>query len=203
MPKLYGRASAPNVQKILWLAEELGLAFDRVDIGGPFGGLSDPAYLAKNPNGAIPTVEVDGFVLWESNAILRYFARQYPESELYPSGQRSAAMADQWLEWQNSALGLRIKGLMMALNKPGTPPDAVAAAMQEVARSAAILDGHLAGSPYLAGDAFTIADIAVGIGIHRWLQAPIERPHLPSLQTWYGRIVARPSFQLVRSLPLK
>lgn len=203
MATLFGRLYAPNVQKVLWLGVELGLTFDRIDVGGPFGGLDEPAYLDRNPTGTIPTLDDDGFVLWESNAILRYYARQFPDSGLYPLAPRDAAIVDQWMEWQNSALGLRVKALMVSLNRPGTPEEVVVRAGEELVLAMAIIDGQLTRTPFLAGQTFTLADIAVGIGIHRWLHAPVERPRLPAIAAWYERIGQRPSFAAVREWPMK
>src|SRR3546814_12971550 len=76
---IHGRANSSNVQKVLWLFDEIGLPFERVDRGGKFGGLDDPDYLALNPNGLVPTVIDGDLVLWESQAILRHYARQRPE----------------------------------------------------------------------------------------------------------------------------
>src|SRR3546814_1023050 len=81
---VHGRANSSNVQKVLWLFDEVGLAFERIDRGGRFGGLDDPAYRALNPNGLVPTVIDGGLVLWESHAILRHYARQYPAAALLP-----------------------------------------------------------------------------------------------------------------------
>src|SRR5437870_13018870 len=77
MLKVWGRKTSSNVQKVMWAIGELGLAHERVDIGGPFGGNKEPAYLAMNPNGLVPTLEEDNLILWESNSIVRYLAGRY------------------------------------------------------------------------------------------------------------------------------
>src|SRR5207237_9758255 len=71
MLKIWGRTTSSNVQKVLWCCAELGLEYERVDLGGPFGGNQDPEYLAMNPNGRVPTINDDGLILWESNTICR------------------------------------------------------------------------------------------------------------------------------------
>src|SRR5271154_3417757 len=89
MIKLWGRANSSNVMKVIWLLEELGLKYDRVDVGGAFGGTATPEYRAMNPLGLVPTLEDDGFRLFESNAILRYVCNAHAAtSTLYPQAAR-------------------------------------------------------------------------------------------------------------------
>src|SRR5687768_9505348 len=106
MLRIWGRANSSNVMKVLWLCDELGIAYERIDAGGAFGRTNEPDYLAKNPNALVPTIEEpDGFVLWESNAILRYLARsRAPGNPIYPSEPRVAADCDRWMDWQVSAI---------------------------------------------------------------------------------------------------
>src|SRR6266852_5049331 len=85
MLKIWGRTTSSNVQKVLWCCAELGIAYERVDLGGPFGGNRDPEYLAMNPNGRVPTISDDGLILWESNTICRYLAATRHGERLYPS----------------------------------------------------------------------------------------------------------------------
>ena len=99
MRRLWGRLTSVNVQKAVWGLDEAGLAYERIDAGGAYGVVSDPAYRALNPNGLVPTLEEDGFVLWESNAILRYLATDSSQLAL-PEDSRARAQVDQWLDWQ-------------------------------------------------------------------------------------------------------
>ena len=85
MLKIWGRTNSSNVKKVLWAAEELGLAYERIDAGGAFGIVDDPAYRALNPNGLVPTLEDGGLVLWESNAIVRYLSAQYGPEKFGPA----------------------------------------------------------------------------------------------------------------------
>jgi glutathione S-transferase len=196
MLKIWGRANSINVQKVLWAANEIGIAYERVDIGGPFGGDREPAYLALNPNGLIPTIEDDGFALWESNSIVRYLAASR-NSPLWPQDPKARAEAERWMDWQLTSLpGMTV--LFWGLVR--TPPEkrdpaAIEAARVQTAASWAIVDRHLAGRPFLAGDSFTMGDIPVGAMAYRWLNLPIERPALPNLQAWYQRLAARPPYR--------
>lgn len=196
MLKIWGRADAPNVQKVLWGCEELGLAYERIDVGGRFGGGDDPAYRAKNPNGLVPTLEDEAFVLWESHAILRYLAGAYPQPGLYPTGPRERAVIDQWLDWQAVHQAHAIRRLVMLLLKPGAAPapGEVEAARKDAEPLFQILEARLAHSPYMAAAAFTLADIPIGIGVRRWRDLPIERPALPAIDAWLRRLGQRPAF---------
>ena len=208
MLTLWGRATSTNVQKVIWACDELGLPYQRIDIGGPFGGNDDPAYRAKNPNGLIPTLEDGDFILWESNAILRYLAAGDTEHRLLPADldRRGRANVDRWMDWQLVSLGLTLRTLVMLLlarsDKPASESD-IAAAAKSATTMFWILDTHLATHRYVGGERFTMADIPVGISTHRWLSLGVQRPVMPALETWYERIRGRPGFQNVRALPLR
>ena len=196
MLRIWGRADAPNVQKVLWACAELGLAYERIDKGGRFGAADDQAYLALNPNGLVPTLEHDGFVLWESHAILRYLAN-LAGSPLYPSPARDRARVDQWLDWQGQHQGPAIRALVQATVAAKAPPPAEAVSQARGAAEALFrrLDAQLAASRHIAGDAFSLADIALGVGAHRWLSLPVARPDLARLDAWMSRLQARPAYR--------
>lgn len=197
MLKIWGRRDSPNVQKVLWGCEEVGFNYDRVDLGGKFGGGDTPEYRAKNPNGTVPTLEDDGFVLWESHAILRYVAGLADAEALYPRVLRQRALVDQWLDWQAVHQAQAIRGLVMLVLRPGAAPptpEQLDVAGKAAEAAFALLDRHLTQTPYVAGEAFTLADIPLGVGTHRWLNLPIERRSFPAVSEWYGRISARPAF---------
>ena len=120
MLKIWGRNNSSNVQKVVWLCEELALPFERIDLGGAFGGTGTPEYLALNPNGRIPTLDDDGFVLWESNAILRYLAGKYGSEAMWPHDARQRARCDRWLDWQQTTLAADFVSIVFALLR--TPP---------------------------------------------------------------------------------
>jgi len=200
MIKLWGRATSSNVMKVIWLLEELGLKYQRVDVGGPFGGTATPEYRAMQPLGLVPSLEEDGFTMFESNAILRYLCNAHaPASPLYPSNPRARGTVDAWMEFQQTALN-RPQGIVF-LGLVRTPPEkrdnaAIAAAVKEVGALWGILDTRLARQPYVAGEALTLADITYGPHIHRWfvMQVP-GRPEAPHLRAWYDRLLARPAYK--------
>jgi glutathione S-transferase len=205
MLKLLGRANSINVQKAHWAIEEIGLPYERVDIGGAFGGNDKAEYLAKNPNGRVPTLEDDGFVLWESNVIVRYIASKYSPGNLWPSDLRQRADADRWMDWQQTVLAPAMFASFWGLIR--TAPEkrdatAIAKSADDTAKAMTILDRALAGRAYVAGDAFTMGDIPVGCAVHRWLNLPLERPQLANLGRWYASIAARPAAKKLLVSPI-
>src|SRR5215475_10272940 len=122
MIKIWGRNTSSNVQKVMWAIGEIGLPHERIDIGGPFGKNREPAYLAMNPNGLVPTLEEeDGFLLWESNTIVRYLAAKHGPGKLEPSDLRNRASAQKWMDWQLSVANPAIKPVFWGLIR--TPAD--------------------------------------------------------------------------------
>ncbi len=198
MLKILGRATSANVQKVLWGAAELGLDFERSDIGGPFGGNDRPAYLEINPNGLVPTIVDDGFVLWESNSCLRYLAATRGACGLWPNDARVRADAERWMDWQISTLspsmGVVFRGLVR------TPPErrdpaAIAVARDRLAVLFGILDSALAGRSFVTGESFTMGDIPVGIAAYRWYSMDIVREDYDNLARWYDRLAERPGYR--------
>ena len=106
MRQLLGRANSSNVMKVIWLLEEMGLPYERKDVGGKFGGNDTPEYRAMNPNGVVPTLVEDDFVLWESNVILRYLAASHEQGhQFWPRDLHARANVDRWMDWQQTTLG--------------------------------------------------------------------------------------------------
>lgn len=205
MIKIWGRNTSSNVQKVTWLMEELSLPYHRTDLGGPFGGLDKPEYKALNPNAKIPVIDDDGFILWESNAILRYLAAKAKAEALWPSEPKARAAADKWMDWQQTTLMADFLVLIIGLVR--TPPDkrdntAIEAARQRLATSLTILEAQLQKTPYVGGTSFTIGDIPSGIWAWRWFELPIARPAFPAIEAWYKRLQQRPAYQKIVMIPL-
>ena len=207
MLTIWGRTNSVNVQKLLWCCDELGLPFERVDAGLQFGRVNDPDYRALNPNGQIPTLVDGSFVLWESNAILRYLAMQYgASSSLYPAAPQLRASIDRWLDWSLSTLAPAERPVFLTLVR--TPPEqrdkeALAANLKTLIARWKVLDGHLQGRFHPEGDRFTIADIVLGAFAKRWFGVEgIDRPPMPSLERWYQRLTQRAGFKKYIDLPL-
>jgi glutathione S-transferase len=205
--RLWGRTSSSNVKKVMWLADEMGLAYERIDAGGEFGVVNTPAYKKLNPNSRVPTIEDGDFVLWESNSIMRYLANKYGGEAFYPVEPAARASIDRWLDWQLAMLN-PVEGPVF-LGTIRTPPEkhdkaALAAAVAKLMPQWAIVEAHLASRPYMAGDTFSIADIALAIFAHRFLHNPfITVPPLPNISAWHGRLRPRPGFKTHVYVPLE
>ncbi|MBX6327354.1 MAG: glutathione S-transferase family protein [Pseudolabrys sp.] len=208
MIKIWGRKTSSNVQKTMWAVGELGLAHERIDIGGPFGRNKEAFYLAMNPNGLVPTLEEDdGFRLWESNSIVRYLAGKYDTGGvLEPRDPRQRALANQWMDWQLSVLGPAITPAFFGLIRtPAEKRDmaAIKASQEKTIAAMTILDAQLAKTEYVAGPNFTYGDIPVAIMCYRYVQLVPDRPPTPHLDRWYAAVSSRRAFKdHVGSIPL-
>lgn len=202
---IWGRLSSVNVQKVVWCADELGLEYVRHDVGGAFGGTDTPRYRAMNPNGLVPVIEDDGFVLTESNAIVRYLAARAGAEALWPSELRRRADVDRWMEWQSTEFTPSMRDAFWQLVRV-KPADrdakALASSCEKTEKRAAVLDAHLASHRYVCGDTFTLADVVNGCAAHRWLNLPTERTPRPNLERWYAELKSRRASRQVTSLAL-
>ena len=205
MLRILGRLSSINVQKVVWCCDEVGLAYERIDVGGKFGGNDTPEYLAKNPTGLVPTIEEDGFVLPESNAIVRYLAAREAAGTLWPDDLRERAQADRWMEWQSTTFTPAQRDAFWQLVRTAPEKRDMAAAEASIAKTEkcmATLDAQLASRPFLTGERFTPADIVVGCGVHRWLHMPVDRAPRPNVERYYARLKSRPGARQVTSQPV-
>lgn len=205
MLKVWGRNNSVNVQKVLWCCEELGLPYERIDAGGEFGVVNTPQYRSLNPNGLVPTLEDGPFVLWESNAIVRYLCAKHSGGKLWPEDLKVRGEADMWMDWQTTVLWPSLRPLFWNLIRTPVDKRDPAAVEESHAASAEVLgtlDAHLRNRDYIAGDDLTMGDIPVGCAVWRWYGMPIERPRLPNLQRWFDLLRQRPAYQNTVLLPL-
>lgn len=198
MLKLLGRASSINVRKVLWTCDELGLQPDHVEWGAGGLSLQSPDFLALNPNGLVPVIDDEGFVLWESNTICRYLAAREGCTDLLPQVPAARARVEQWMDWQATELNTAWRHAFMGLvRRSPAHADAagIAASAAQWNRHMAMLDTALQRSgAFVAGDRFTLADIVLGLATHRWYATPIERPPLAAVAAYYERLSQRPGF---------
>jgi glutathione S-transferase len=196
MLKILGRRSSGNTQKVLWCCDELGIAYEREDVGRGFGRNQEPAYLAMNPNGRVPTIVDDGFVLWESNAIVRYLCAKHGMGTLYPPELQRRADMERWMDWQQTTLRPRFHSLSDALKETVPPDDVVLARLKKDMDDAwNILDAQLTEQPFIAGMTLTMADIPFCYIVNRWYRLPIDRTGLTNVKAWYDRLCERPAFR--------
>lgn len=207
MLRLWGRTTSSNVMKVLFLLNELGLPYERIDAGGAFGRTGTPEYRAMQPVGLVPVLEDGDFNLFESNAILRYLVNAHaPGSPLYPTDPRARAVIDAWLDFQQTTLGPPQTVIFWGLIR--TPPEqrdmaAIAKAAQDAGKLWTILDARIARLGWVASGQFSLADIAIGVHAHRWFSLDLpERPNLPALRAWYDKLLTRPAYATHCANPL-
>jgi len=207
--KIWGRTNSINVQKVLWVCEDLSIAHQRIDAGMEHGVNKTPEYLNMNPNGLVPTISDDGFILWESHAVMRYLIRRMAKENeidsLYPSASKGAALVDQWLDWYNTVGWPPMRNLFWGWIR--TPADKrnlqeLETIRQSFIQIASMLDEQLGKTAFIAGNHFTMADIPIALLCYRWFNLPIERPAMKNLDAWYAKIQSRPGYQKYSTAPL-
>ncbi len=204
MLKVWGRTTSLNVQKVLWCCEELTLDIERVDLGGNFGGTETPEFQAMNPNGLVPAISDDSFTLWESNTIVRYLSARHGAGTLWPEDPPQRALADKWMDFQLGTLWPAFRNGYLGLTRvppQDRDPKTIQTSLDATAQTLAILDDHLTHNEFVAGESFTMGDIALGSTIYRWLNIDIERPNLPALEAWHEHLTTRPAYQKTVMVP--
>lgn len=198
MLKILGKAASINVRKVLWTCDELGLPFEREDWGSGFRATDTADYLALNPNAMVPVIRDGDFVLWESNAIIRYLAAAYGDGALLPAAPRERAKAEQWMDWQATELNNSWRYAFVALvrkNPAYADPAALAASVASWSKHIGILEQQLAATgAYILGDTFSLADVPLGLSVNRWLMTPLQHPEYPAVTAYFERLSQRPAF---------
>lgn len=199
MLKIWGRANSINVQKVMWAVGELGLPHERIDAGGPFGGLDTEEFGDMNPNRRVPVIDDDGTVVWESHAIIRYLASKYGVGSLWPEEAGARARSDMWMEWTSTDLQPAfIGGVFWNFYRTPEEKRNWPLIRSGIARSAILfrmLDNQLAGRAFIGGDTLTLGDIAAGAQCFRYFGLEIDRPDLPHVEAWYARLQERAAYR--------
>ncbi|WP_323764826.1 glutathione S-transferase family protein [Marinovum sp.] len=196
--RLWGRKTSVNVQKVLWMLEELGLDYERRDAGGAFGGLDTEEYLAMNPTRKVPTLQDGELVIFESNAVVRYLAQAYGDGALAGATAADRGRADMWMEWfQNNAYSDFIALFYQLVRLPQSQRDPAKrdAAIAALTGQFAVLESRLSDQPFVAGDRLSMGDIPVGAALYRYYTMEFERPALPALAEYYERLGRREAYR--------
>lgn len=206
MLKILGRDTSSNVMKVLWACAELGIDFEREDIGGKFGGNDTPDFRAMNPNGLVPVIFDDGFVNWESNSCVRYLAAKHDPGGLYPEDLQTRAVAERWMDWQATTVSPAMIPVFRGMIRTA-PEDrdmtAIEAGRSALSAKMAIVNDALAENAFMTGEAFTMGDIPLGIAAWRWFNMPIEREDYPNLKRWVDALSDRPGYRQHIMKPVK
>ena len=207
MLTIYGRKSSFNVQKVMWLVGELGVAHRHIELGGAFGGLDEPAFRAINPHGRVPVI-VDGeTTVWESHAILRYLAARYGASTLWNEDPAVRSQWERWMDWAHTTLQPDfLTGVFWGFYRtPQAQRDmpTVEARIRRSAQHFQLLDSILADRAFLLGDRLTLADIPAGAHLYRYFGIDIARPHVPNVDRWYRTLQERPAYRAHVMVPFE
>lgn len=194
MMRVLGRLTSINVRKVVWALDVLDQLYEREDWGLPLRDPKVPEFLSLNPNGTIPVLIVGDFSMWESNAILLYLADKDGSGRLLPRDLQQRALAMQWLSWQVSDLNPAWMYAVYALLRKVRgydDPQQIEASIQRWTARMEVLEGALAkGGPFILGENFSAADIALALSCHRWFQTPFEKVSLPAIEGYYQRLKA-------------
>jgi len=204
MLKIWGRTNSVNVKKALWALEELKVPYQCIDAGLQHGVVNTPEYRAMNPNGLVPTIDDEGFILWESHAIVRYLSAKHGAGSLWPNDLRVRADSDRWMDWAFTFAAV-LRPVFWNLIR--TPPEKrdhklVEEGIQKAGELATYVDARLADRPYVAGESLTMGDIPLGCHLQLWFRLEIARPAVPKLQGWFERLCARPAYAKIVDIPL-
>lgn len=201
---LWGRLNSANVQKAVWVLEELALPYEHIPAGGSYGGTNDPAFRAMNPNGLVPVLRDGDLTLWESHAVVRYLSAEYGSGLLFPLEPVERAPVDQWTDWTATTFQPAWIDVFWSLVR--TPPEQhdkprIERAIAATRRCFDMLEQRLRHVHYLGGRDFTYADIVAGVALYRWTTMAIERPSLPAVEAWHERLNERPAFRKAVCVP--
>ena len=202
---IWGRMSSINVKKVVWTAQELGLEFQRTEAGGLFGIVKTLEYMHLNPNSLVPVIEDDGYVLWESNVIVRYLCAKHSSGNLYPENLQQRFDAERWMDWQQTTVNpVSRPGFWQLVRTPPEQRDAAVIAGSNLAVESlmATLDAHLSRHTFMLGERFSMADIPLACEAHRWFGLPQTRISRPHVERWFASISARQTSKGVLDMAL-
>ena len=190
---ILGRLTSINVRKVMWTCDLIGIGYEVEIWGMPNRDPKVPEFLALNPNAQVPVIIDDGFVLWESNAIMRYLSESR-RSGLWPVAVKERGLVDQWLTWQvaelNAQWGYAVYALMRK-NPAYTDEKRIADSIRNWTARMQILEAQLVkGDGFAANGRMSIADIGLAVSSHRWFSTPFDKPELPAVTEHYERLKA-------------
>lgn len=200
MLEIWGRRTSSNVQALMWCVGELGLAYERHDVGDIYGGTDSEKFVQMNPNRTVPVVrDGDGPALWETGAILRYLASEYGDAFFWPESPSKRAQVDKWAEWSKINIALQFTGpvfwRVVRTPERQRDPVAIVGAVQSLETSLLIAERQLKDNAWLCGEDFTLADIQFGHILFRYFDIEIERQDLPVIRRYFDALLLRKPYR--------
>lgn len=194
---LFGRHTSYNVQKVLWLLDELDISYEHTQIGGKFGGNDTKEFLAMNPLGKVPVLKHSDRIVWESNTIVRYLASEFSESDWISSEAYERALQERWMDWSIDRFESAFVGVFWGHYR--TPPEqrdivSITQAVNDCQSCLQLLDNELQGKSYLLGAKPCVADIATGVFLYRLINIDLDINIPANVMLWYERLSERPAF---------
>jgi glutathione S-transferase len=194
--KLYGHPFSSHARRVQMLCEELDGAYDYQTVDLLKGEQQAPAFLALNPNGKVPTIDDDGFVLWESHAVMRYLADKHQARQWYPIEPQARAQAEAWLDWNHTRLGPeagKIAFQMLILKDQGDPAK-IADGKKWLEKILPVMEAALHRQPYLCGAQPTLPDLSAAANVAYLEMCRYDFGPYPAIAKWYAGMKTRPSF---------
>ena len=196
---IWGRKDSFNVQKVMWLIGELGLSYQAVPFGGPFGVCNSAEFVAINPTRHIPVITLDGQTVWESHTILRFLAASDDQQRFWSQSPLERTGVERWMDWSQTSLepDLMLGVFWGMIRTPEAERDwpFIQKKVAQCTRHFEMLEGILSQRPFLSGDRFGLADIPTGATLYRYFSLEIARPSLPAVEAWYQRLQSRPAYR--------
>lgn len=198
MRTIFGRTTSFNVQKVLWLADELCLDYKHIELGGRFGGLDSPEFKRLNPMQKVPVLMDGERVIWESHTILRYLAAEYGDSSWYPDNAYERSIHERWLDWSQTSFQPTFMAVFWGYYRQPPPKrdmNTVRMYLQRCHECLVILDHQLTKAKYLAGDRLTLADMPSGAVLYRLTELGLDIFLPPQVAAWYEEFQQRSGYQ--------
>jgi len=195
MIRIHGRKTSANVQPVIWCLEELGVEYERLDVGGPFGGTDTPDFLVMNPLGLVPVLEEGGQTISEAATILRYLMRRFGN---HPADPMAAAQIERWADMSRQHIYVPLIPTiflqMIRVTAEGRNTAAVAQAEAALKQAMAIIDARIEG-PYFGGNDLNLVDYQIGSLLYRYYELDFDRAELPALKSYYENLCLRPAYR--------
>ncbi len=217
MIKLWGRTSSFNVQKVQWVLAELGLTegkdYERIDAGLEYGINNTPEFLKINPNGLVPTIDHDGFVLWESSTVIRYLVAYFdPEGKIFTNDIKNKHSSQKWMDWHATTLWPILRHTFVGLTR--TPEakrnyELIRKSYEDSSKLLKMFEDALHGQDYCGGSKFHLGDMCLAVCVARWKLLAQDfpqhigpKPDYPLIDAWMKRLLNNTKYPLVAETKL-